>query len=60
LLANGFKFNGPTGTGANGSGNGSVNYSVSSNTGPNRTGTLTIEGNTFTVSQNLGIYFSVL
>ncbi len=38
-------------SGTNGSGNGSVNYSVSSNTGADRTGTLTIVGRTFTVSQ---------
>ena len=38
-------------SGANGSGNGSVDYSVSSNIGSDRTGTLTIAGKTFTVSQ---------
>ena len=35
-----------------GTGNGSVNYSVAANTGAARTGTLTIAGQTFTVSQN--------
>ena len=38
-------------SGASGSGNGSVGYSVSANTGGARTGTLTIAGQTFTVSQ---------
>ena len=38
-------------SGTSGSGNGSVNYSVSSNTGPDRAGTLTIAGRTFTVLQ---------
>jgi Zn-dependent metalloprotease len=39
-------------SGASGSGNGTVNYSVASNTGASsRTGTLTIAGQTFTVTQ---------
>ncbi|HEX8424045.1 MAG TPA: M36 family metallopeptidase, partial [Pyrinomonadaceae bacterium] len=39
-------------SGASGSGNGTVNYSVAANTGTtSRTGTLTIAGQTFTVSQ---------
>lgn len=38
-------------SGASGSGNGSLNYTVSPNTESNRTGTLTIAGKTFTVSQ---------
>jgi Zn-dependent metalloprotease len=39
-------------SGASGSGNGTVNYSVASNTGTSsRTGTLTIAGQTFTVTQ---------
>src|SRR3954467_2136179 len=37
--------------GASGSGNGSVSYGVTANTGPARTGTLTIGGQTFTVTQ---------
>lgn len=37
--------------GASGIGNGSVTYSVTANTGPQRTGTLTIAGRTFTVTQ---------
>src|SRR4051812_47558598 len=39
-------------SGASGLGNGTVNYSVSANTGTtSRTGTLTVAGNTFTVTQ---------
>jgi len=38
-------------SGTSGSGDGSVNYTVSPNTGSDRTGTLTIAGKTFTVSQ---------
>src|SRR5207244_2476309 len=39
-------------TGASGSGNGSVTFSMAANTaGTSRTGTLTIAGNTFTVTQ---------
>jgi hypothetical protein len=38
-------------SGTSGSGNGSVNYTVSPNTGPDRMGTLNIGGRTFTVSQ---------
>jgi len=38
-------------SGASGSGNGSVAYSVAANTGAARTGTLTIAGQTFTVNQ---------
>jgi hypothetical protein len=40
--------------GASGSGNGTVGYSVAANTGVARTGTLTIAGLTFTVSQASG------
>jgi hypothetical protein len=36
---------------ASGSGNGSVTFSAAANTGPARTGTLTIAGQTFTVTQ---------
>ncbi len=39
------------GTGANGSGPGSVGFAVAANKGPARTGTLTIAGLTFTVTQ---------
>lgn len=38
--------------GASGTGNGTVNYSVAPNTGSARTGTMTIAGQTFTVSQS--------
>ena len=38
-------------SGNSGSGNGTVNYSVSTNTGSQRTGTITIAGQTFTVTQ---------
>jgi predicted extracellular nuclease len=38
-------------SGSPGSGNGTVNYSVSANSGPTRTGTLIIAGRTFTVKQ---------
>jgi hypothetical protein len=37
--------------GSSGSGNGTVNYSVAGNNGPARNGTITIAGQTFTVSQ---------
>jgi hypothetical protein len=40
--------------GANGSGNGTVNYSFAANTGPARTGTLSVAGRTFTLSQASG------
>jgi len=38
-------------SGSSGTGNGTVNYSVSTNTGSQRTGTITIAGQTFTVTQ---------
>jgi hypothetical protein len=38
-------------SGANGTGNGSVTFKVSANGGKQRTGTLTIAGKTFTVTQ---------
>lgn len=41
-------------SGFSGSGNGSVAYSVSSNSGSSRSGTLTIAGQTFTLSQSAG------
>ena len=41
-------------SGASGSGNGSVGYSVGANTGAARSGTLTIAGQTFTVNQAAG------
>lgn len=39
-------------SGASGSGNGAVNYSVAANTGASRNGTMTIAGLTFTVTQS--------
>jgi glucose/arabinose dehydrogenase len=41
-------------SGSSGLGNGSVAYSVAANTSPQRTGTMTIAGKTFTVTQNSG------
>jgi all-beta uncharacterized protein/S-layer family protein len=46
-------------SGASGAGPGSVNYSVEANTGPNRSGTMTIAGYTFTVTQASGCQFSI-
>lgn len=42
-------------SGASGTGNGVVGFTVASNTGATRTGTLTIAGQTYTVTQNAGI-----
>jgi hypothetical protein len=39
-------------SGASGTGNGTVAYQVAANAGPGRSGTLTIAGQTFTVTQN--------
>ena len=41
-------------SGASGTGNGVVGFSVATNTGPARNGTLTIAGQTYTVNQNAG------
>jgi hypothetical protein len=41
-------------SGASGTGNGTVNYSVAANTGAARQGTITIAGQTFTVNQAAG------
>jgi len=46
-------------SGASGSGNGSVGYSVDANPSPARTGTITIAGQTFTVDQPSGCAFSI-
>jgi hypothetical protein len=46
-------------SGANGSGNGTVGYAVSQNSGSARNGTITIGGQTFTVSQASGCTYSV-
>jgi hypothetical protein len=45
--------------GSSGSGNGTVAYTVAANNGPSRTGTITIAGQTFTVTQNDGCTFSI-
>ncbi len=42
-----------------GTGNGTVTYTVAANTGPVRTGTITIAGQTFTVTQNALPTFSI-
>jgi parallel beta-helix repeat protein len=46
-------------SGASGTGNGSVNYSVTANTGPTRSGSITVAGQTFSVSQDSGCSFSI-
>ena len=46
-------------SGANGSGNGAVNFSASANAGPTRQGTLTIAGRTFTVNQAGGCSYTI-
>jgi hypothetical protein len=46
-------------TGTPGSGNGSVGYHVTANTGPARMGTMTIAGITFTVTQDSGCTFTL-
>jgi hypothetical protein len=47
------------GSGASGTGSGSVGFTAASNAGPQRTGTLTIAGNTFTVTQANGCTYTV-
>lgn len=42
-----------------GSGNGSVQYAVSANTGPSRNGTISAAGETFTVTQDAGCAFAI-
>ncbi|MDX9822059.1 MAG: BACON domain-containing carbohydrate-binding protein, partial [Syntrophales bacterium] len=46
-------------SGAGGTGNGTVNYGVAANTGPARTGTMTIAGRTFTVTQDGGCTYTL-
>jgi hypothetical protein len=46
-------------SGASGSGNGTASYSVSANVGPARTGTLTVAGQTFTVTQAANCTYSI-
>ncbi|HEX9001542.1 MAG TPA: putative Ig domain-containing protein [Blastocatellia bacterium] len=45
--------------GSSGIGNGAVGYTVLANPGPQRTGTITIAGQTFTVTQDSGCVFSI-
>jgi len=45
--------------GASGTGNGTVRYCAAANTGPQRSGTLTAGGQTFTVTQSGGCSFSL-
>ncbi len=45
--------------GANGTGNGTVRYTAAANSGPQRTGTITAGGQTFTVTQSGGCGFSI-
>jgi len=44
---------------ASGTGPGTVTYDVAANTGPARTGTMTIAGQTFTVTQNDGCTYAI-
>jgi hypothetical protein len=46
-------------SGANGNGAGTVTFRIAANTGPARTGTLTIAGHTFTVNQASGCTYSI-
>ena len=46
-------------SGATGSGNGTVQYSAASNTGPERSGTITAAGQTFTVTQSAGCSYAI-
>jgi hypothetical protein len=46
-------------SGASGSGNGTVNFTAAPNTGPGRIGTLTIAGETFTVTQGTACTFTI-
>src|SRR6185369_13239713 len=46
-------------SGSPGSGSGTVGYSVDVNTGPQRVGTMTIAGQTFTVTQSTGCSYTI-
>jgi hypothetical protein len=46
-------------SGGSGSGNGNVSFSAAPNTGPGRVGTLTIAGETFTVTQGAACSFAI-
>jgi hypothetical protein len=45
--------------GASGSGNGTVNFTIAANSGPARTGTISVAGHTFTVNQAAGCAASI-
>ena len=46
-------------SGSNGTGNGTVTFSVAANTGASGTGTITIAGQTFTVNQSAGCVYTL-
>ncbi len=46
-------------TGTSGSGNGTVSFTVTANTGPLRTGIITVNGQTFTVTQTSGCTYTL-
>jgi hypothetical protein len=46
-------------SGASGNGNGTTNFTIAANTGPQRTGTLTVAGQTFTVNQASGCTYAI-
>jgi len=46
-------------SGSSGTGNGTVNYTVAANTGGARQGTITVQGNTFTVNQAAGCSYQI-
>jgi len=46
-------------SGGSGTGNGTTNFTVAANAGPQRTGTLTVAGQTFTVNQASGCVYSI-
>jgi ABC-type iron transport system FetAB ATPase subunit len=46
-------------SGASGSGNGTTTYTIATNTGPQRTGTLTVAGQTFTLTQLSGCVYTI-
>ncbi len=46
-------------SGASGTGNGTVNYTVAANSGAARTGTITVNGQTLTINQSSGCVFTL-
>jgi hypothetical protein len=46
-------------SGASGTGNGTVNFTSAANTGPSRTGTIAIAGQTFTVTEASGCSYAI-